>query len=137
MESLAAITVLALAISGSLELLRLADASARHTCMNNRITELLREYSDFVLYVAYDRLPEDGAVLGKGNLYQIYDFKSKTEKSSYGYKVMANVRTFNPSTLSEYKEIRLSMDYEADENGYSSQLVDQKIDCEPITRLKP
>jgi Tfp pilus assembly protein PilV len=123
LETLVAMLVLAISMSGSLELLRLTDASARHACMDNRITELLREYSDFVLYVAYDQLPTDGAVLGEGNLYQIYDIKSKTAKGRYSYSVTANVSTFNPGTLSEYKEINLLMDYETDKNGYPSQLV--------------
>ena len=137
METLVAMVVLATSVSGSFELLRLADLSARHTAVDNRITELIREYNDFVLYVAYDQLPEDGDVLGQGNLYQIYDEISKTTSGFYQFNVTASVETFNRGTPTEYKEITLTINYQADKIAFSPQPVSRKIVCDAITRPKP
>ena len=73
LETIIGMLVLAFSVAGSFEALRLSDLKARHALIDNRITELLRENSDYVMYVAYDLLPEDGAVLSQGSLYQFYD----------------------------------------------------------------
>ena len=78
METIVGILVLALSVVGSFEALRLSDLKARHARIDNRITELLRENSDYVMYVAYDLLPADGAVLSQGSLYQLYDSASQS-----------------------------------------------------------
>ena len=65
-ETVLGMLVLALSVVGSFEALRLSDLKVRHARIDNRITELLRENSDYVMYVAYDLLPADGAVLSQG-----------------------------------------------------------------------
>src|ERR1700740_90125 len=61
METVAGMLVLVLSVVGSFEALRLSDLKVRHSQIDNRITELLRENSDYLMYVAYDLLPTDGA----------------------------------------------------------------------------
>ena len=72
-ETIVGMLILALSVVGSFEALRLSDLKARHALIDNRITELLRESTDYVMYVAYDLLPPDGTVLSQGNLYRFYD----------------------------------------------------------------
>ena len=113
-ETIVGMLILALSVVGSFEALRLSDLKARHARIDNRITELLRENSDYVMYVAYDLLPADGAVLSQGSLYQLYDSTSQSWKSFYSYTVTANVQTSNQGTASEIRNITLSMTYQVD-----------------------
>src|ERR1700732_3963888 len=91
-ETILGTLVLGLSVLGSFKALRLSDLKVRHARIDNRITELLREQSDYVMYLAYDLLPEDGAVLSQGNLYQVYDSTSRSWKSFYGYTITAKVQ---------------------------------------------
>src|ERR1700692_1925088 len=90
-ETIVGMLVLALSVVGSFEALRLSDLKARHARIENRIAELLREQADHLMYVAYDLLPADGAVLSEGSLYQIYDAPSRSWNNFYSYTVTAKV----------------------------------------------
>ena len=136
METIVGMLVLALSVVGSFEALRLSDLKARHSRIDNRITELLRENGDYVMYVAYDLLPADGVVLSQGSLYQLYDSTSKTLKSYYLYTVTANVQTSNQGTASEIRRITLTMTYQADGESPSSPLKSQTIVSDAISRRK-
>jgi hypothetical protein len=134
METIVGMLVLALSVVGSFEALRLSDLKARHSRIDNRITELLRENGDYVMYVAYDLLPADGVVLSQGSLYQLYDSTSKTLKSYYLYTVTANVQ--NQGTASEIRRITLTMTYQADGESPSSPLKSQTIVSDAISCRK-
>jgi hypothetical protein len=136
LETIVGTLVLALSVVGSLEVLRLSDLKARHSRIDNRIAELLRENSDYVMYVAYDLLPADGVVLGQGSLYQLYDSRSQSLKSFYTYTVVANVQTLNLGTASEIRNISLSMTYQVDSDFPSSQPKAQTIVSDAIRRRK-
>jgi hypothetical protein len=136
METVAGMLVLVLSVVGSFEALRLSDLKVRHSQIDNRITELLRENSDYVIYVAYDLLPTDGAVLSQGNLYQVYDTVSKTWKSLYGYIITAHVQVLNEGTASESRNITLHMTYQLDGVPPNAQLQSQTIVSDAITRRK-
>jgi hypothetical protein len=136
METIVGMLVLALSVVGSLEALRLSDLKARHSRINNRITELLRENSDYVMYVAYDLLPADGAVLSQGSLYQFYDSTSQSWKNFYGYSVTANVQALHRGTASEIRNITLSMTFQVDGDFPFSQLKSQTIVSDAISRRK-
>jgi len=135
-ETIIGIAVLAISVMGSFEMLRLADLQAKHTSVDNRIAELLREYSDYVLYLDYNRLPNDGDNLGEGYLYQVYDPVSKVSKGFYHYLITLNVQTYNPGTAGEYKNIAVSMNCQADGHAFSAQLITQTIVSDAITRSK-
>jgi type II secretory pathway pseudopilin PulG len=135
-ETIISIALLAFSVAGSFELLRLSDLQAKHTSVDNRITELLREYSDYVLCLDYNRLPNDGESLGQGYLYEVYDSASKTSRGFYHYLITVNVQTYNSGTTGEYKNITVSMNCQADEHAYSDQLVTQTIESDAITRSK-
>jgi prepilin-type N-terminal cleavage/methylation domain-containing protein len=135
-ETIIGIAVLAICVAGSFEMLRLADLQAKHTSVDNRIAELLREYSDYVLYLDYNRLPNDGDNLGDGYLYQVNDPVSKTSKGFYYYLITANVQTYNPGTAEEYKNITVTMNCQADDYAFSAQLITQTISSDAITRSK-
>src|SRR5580700_4287640 len=135
-ETIIGMLVLALSVVGSFEALRLSDLKARHALIDNRITELLRESTDYVMYVAYDLLPPDGTVLSQGNLYRFYDSTSHTWKSFYSYTVTANVLALNEGTASEIRNITLRLTYQVDGRSPSSQLNSQTIFSDAITRQK-
>jgi hypothetical protein len=136
METVAGMLVLVLSVVGSFEALRLSDLKVRHSQIDNRITELLRENSDYLMYVAYDLLPTDGAVLSQGNLYQVYDTVSKTWKSFYSYVITAHVQVLNEGTASESRNITLNMTYQVDGVPANAQLQSQTIVSDAITRRK-
>jgi prepilin-type N-terminal cleavage/methylation domain-containing protein len=135
-ESVVGMLVLALSVVASFEALRLSDLKIRHARIDNRITELLREHSDYVMYVAYDLLPADGAVLSQGSLYQLYDSTSQSWKSFDSYIVTANVQASNEGTPSEVRDITLNMTYQVDGDSFSSQLKTQTIRSDAISRRK-
>jgi hypothetical protein len=135
-ETIVGMLVLALSVVGSFEALRLSDLKARHSRIDNRITELLRENGDYVMYVAYDLLPADGVVLSQGSLYQLYDSTSKSLRSYYPYTVIANVQTSNQGTASEIRRITVTMTYQADGESPSSPLKSQTIVSDAISRRK-
>ena len=135
-ETILGTLVLGLSVVGSFEALRLSDLKARHARIDNRITELLREQSDYVLYVAYDLLPEDGAILSQGNLYQLYDSTSGSWKSFYDYTITANVQTLSEGTPSEIRNITLNLTYQIDGDFPSSQIRFQTIVSDAISRRK-
>jgi prepilin-type N-terminal cleavage/methylation domain-containing protein len=136
-ETLVGMLILALSVVGSFEALRLSDLKIRHARIDNRITELLREHSDYVMYVAYDLLPADGAVLSQGSLYQLYDSTSQSWKSFDSYTVTANVQALNLGTASEIRNITLNMIYQVDGDSPSAQLKTQTIRSDAISRRKP
>ena len=135
-ETILGTLVLGLSVVGSFEALRLTDLKARHARIDNRITELLREQSDYVLYVAYDLLPEDGAILSQGNLYQLYDSTSGSWKSFYDYTIAANVQTLSEGTPSEIRNITLNLTYQIDGDSPSVPLKSQTIFSDAISRHK-
>jgi hypothetical protein len=135
-ETIVGTLVLGLSVVGSFEALRLTDLKARHARIDNRITELLREQSDYVLYVAYDLLPEDGAILSQGSLYQLYDSTSGSWKSFYDYTIAANVHTLSEGTPSEIRNITLNLTYQIDGDSPSVPLKSQTIFSDAISRHK-
>jgi Tfp pilus assembly protein PilV len=135
-ETVVGMLVLALSVVASFEVLRLSDLKIRHARIDNRVTELLREHSDYVMYVAYDLLPADGAVMSQGSLYQLYDSASKTWKNFDSYTVTANVQASNEGTASEVRKVTLNMTYQVDGDSPSSQLKTQTIRTDAISRRK-
>ena len=135
-ETIVGTLVLGLSVVGSFEALRLSDLKARQARIDNRITELLREQSDYVLYVAYDLLPEDGAILSQGSLYQLYDSTSGSWKSFYDYTIAANVQTLSEGTPSEIRNITLNLTYQIDGDSPSVPLKSQTIFSDAISRHK-
>ena len=135
-ETIVGTLVLGLSVVGSFEALRLTDLKARHARIDDRITELLREQSDYVLYVAYDLLPEDGAILSQGSLYQLYDSTSGSWKSFYDYTITANVQTLSKGTPSEIRNITLNLTYQIDGDSPSVPLKSQTIFSDAISRHK-
>src|ERR1700722_8582554 len=135
-ETIVGMLVLALSVVGSFEALRLSELKARHSRLDNRITELLRENTDYVMYVSYDLLPADGAVLSQGSLDQIYDVTSQSWKNFYSYTVTAKVQAINQGTASEIRNITLRLTYQADGDSSASQLISQTIVSDAVSRRK-
>ena len=135
-ETIVGTLVLGLSVVGSFEVLRLSDLKVKHARIDNRITELLREQCDYMMYVAYDLLPEDGAVLSRGNLYQVYDSMSGSWKNFYDYIITANVQTLSQGTASEIRNITLSLTYRIDGDTPSLPLKSKTIVSDAISRRK-
>jgi len=135
-ETTLGMLILALSLVGSFEALRLSDLKIRHARVDNRVTELLRENSDYVMYVAYDLLPTDGTILSQGNLYQLFDQTSQSWKSFYSYSVTASVQAVDPGTPEEIRNVTLTMTYQIDAPASSSPLRTQTIVSDVISRRK-
>src|ERR1700722_14235490 len=135
-ETVVGMLVLALSVVASFEALRLSDLKIRHARIDNRVTELLREHSDYVMYVAYDLLPADGAVMSQGSLFQLYDSSSQTWKNFDSYTVTANVQASNEGTALEVRNITLNMTYQVDGDPPYSQLKTLTIRSDAINRRK-
>jgi hypothetical protein len=136
LETIVGMLVLALSVVGSFEALRLSDLKARHARIENRIAELLRENTDYVMYVAYDLLPADGAVLSEGSLYQIYDATSQSWKNFYSYTVTAKVQALNQGTALEISNVTLNITYQVDGDSPAAPLKSQTIVSDAVTRRK-
>jgi hypothetical protein len=135
-ETTVGMLILSLSLVGSFEALRISDLKLRHARVDNRVAELLRENSDYLMYVAYDLLPTDGTILSQGNLYQLYDLTSRSWKSFYSYSVTANVQAVNPGSAEEITNITLRMTYQIDAGVSTSQLKTQTIISDAISRRK-
>jgi prepilin-type N-terminal cleavage/methylation domain-containing protein len=136
-EILVGMLVLALSVTSSLEVLRLSEVKARHSRVDDRVTEVVRENSDYLMYVAYDLLPGDGALLNQGSLYQVYDPTTQTWKNLYNYTITVNVQAPNQASAPEVKNLTFKMSYQVDSYFPNTQLKSETVISDVISRRKP
>ena len=135
-DPLVGVLAVAVVIVGALNFWRLAEYKCDRARIDARVSQILRESTDYLTYTAYDLLPADGAVLSQGSLYQLYDSASQSWKSFDNYTVTANVQASNQGTASEVRSITLNMTYQVDGDSSFSQLKTQTIRSDAISRRK-
>src|SRR3974390_1586492 len=73
LDPLIGILVFATVMLGAINFWRLAEYKCARARIDARVSQILRENTDYVTYVAYDLLPADGAELRSGFLLHPLD----------------------------------------------------------------
>jgi hypothetical protein len=111
LDPLVAILVFATVMVGAINLWRLVEYKCARARIDARVSQILRENTDYITYVAYDLLPADGALLRSGFLLHPLDPNTGRYKDIYHFSVMAAVTTTGGGTPVEAKQIILTLAY--------------------------
>ena len=111
LDSLVGILVFALVMVGAINLWRLAEYKCARARIDARVSQILRESTDYITYVAYDLLPADGAQLRSGFLLHPIDPSTGSYNDIYPFSVTAAVTTTGGGTPAEAKQIVLTLSY--------------------------
>jgi hypothetical protein len=135
-DPLIAAAAIAMVMVGVLNFWRLAEYKCDKARIDARVTQILRESSDYVAYVPYDLLPADGAQLRSGFLLHPLDPTSGTFNQIYPFSVTAAVTTTNVGPAAETKEIVLSLTYNTNPQPVSTDSPQETIRNNALTRVK-
>ena len=135
-DPLIAVAAIAMVMVGVLNFWRLAEYKCDKARIDARVTQILRESSDYVAYVPYDLLPADGAQLRSGFLLHPLDPTSGTFNQIYPFSVTVAVTTTNVGTAAETKEIVLSLTYNTNPQPVSTDSPQETIRNNALTRVK-
>ena len=136
MDPLIGLLAVATVMVGAINFWRLAEYKCGKARIDARVTQILRESSDYMAYVPYDRLPEDGAQFRSGFLLHPLDPSTGTYKDIYPFSVIVAVTTINAGTAAELKEIVLTLTYNTNPRPESTDSVQETIRTNALTRVK-
>ena len=111
LDPLVGILVFALVMVGAINLWRLAEYKCARARIDARVSQILRESTDYITYVTYDLLPADGARLRSGFLLHPVDPGTGSYNDIYSFTVTAAVATTGGGTPAEAKQIVLTLSY--------------------------
>src|ERR1700757_3596204 len=109
LDPLVGILIFASVMVGAINLWRLAEYKCARARIDARVSQILRENTDYVTYVAYDLLPADGAQLRSGFLLHPLDPNTGHYKDIYPFSVSAAATTTGDGTPAETKQINLTL----------------------------
>jgi len=135
-DPLVGILVFAAVMVGAINFWRLAEYKCGKARIDARVTQMLRESTDYVTYVPYDKLPVDGEALRTGFLLHPLDPATGTYTDIYPFSVTAAVTTINAGTPAEGKEIILTLTYNTDPQPAASDSPQETIRTNALTRGK-
>ena len=135
-DPLIGLLAVATVMVGVLNFWRLAEYKADKARIDARVTQILRESSDYVAYVPYDLLPADGAQLRSGFLLHPLDPTTGTFNQIYPFSVTVAVTITNAGTLAEVKEIVLTLTYNTNPQPASTDSSQETIRNNALTRVK-
>lgn len=135
-DPLIGLLAVATVMVGVLNFWRLAEYKADKARIDARVTQILRESSDYVAYVPYDLLPADGAQLRSGFLLHPLDPTTGTFNQIYPFSVTVAVTTTKAGTLAEVKEIVLTLTYNTNPQPASADSSQETIRNNALTRVK-
>ena len=135
-DPLIALLAVATVMVGVLNFWRLAEYKCDKARIDARVTQILRESSDYAAYIPYDRLPADGAQLRSGFLLHPLDPTTGTYKQIYPFSVTVAVTTTNAGTAAEAKEIVLTLTYNTNPQPISTDSSQETIRTNALTRVK-
>jgi len=135
-DPLIGILAVAAVMVGALNFWRLAEYKCDKARIDARVTQILRESSDYAAYVPYDQLPADGAQLRSGFLLHPLDPATGTYKQIYPFSVTVAVTTTNAGTAAEVKEIVLTLTYNTNPQPVSTDSSQETIRTNALTRVK-
>jgi hypothetical protein len=110
-EVLAGGFALSVILAGLTAAWHVLDYQLMITRLQDRVSRVVRQANDWTLYAPYDTLPSNGAQLLSGYLFQPFDQQTQTYQQELPYSFTASVAVNNPGTISESKEIQLTLNY--------------------------
>ena len=135
-DPLIGILAVATVMVGVINFWRLAEYKSVKARIDARVSQILREGSDYVAYVPYDLLPADGAQLRSGFLLHPLDPTTGTFNQIYPFSVTVAVTTTNAGTAAEVKEIVLTLTYNTNPQPVSTDSSQETIRNNALTRVK-
>jgi hypothetical protein len=135
-EPLVGVLFCAVFMVGAIEFWRLAEYKATKARIDARVTQILREASDFVAYVPYDLVPADGSQLRSGFLIHPLDPATGLYKNIYPFNITVAVTTANIGTSGESKQIVLALTYQTRSEPQSQDSPQETIRTHALTRVK-
>jgi hypothetical protein len=135
-EPLIGILAVAGVMVGVINFWRLAEYKCDKARIDARVSQILRESSDYVAYVPYDLLPADGAQLRSGFLLHPLDPSTGAYKEIYPFSVIATVTTTNAGTPAEGKQIVLALTYNTSPEPASTDTLQETIRTNALNRVK-
>ena len=135
-DPLIGLLVVASVMVGVINFWRLAEYKCGKARIDARVAQILRESTDYVTYVPYDKLPVDGEPLRTGFLLHPLDPSTGTYKDNYPFSVIAAVTTINAGTPGEGKEIVLTLNYNTNPQPAASDSPQETVRTNALTRVK-
>lgn len=135
-DPLIGILMFAIVIVGALNFWKLAEYKCERARIDARVSQILRESSDYVTYVAYDMLPADGTKLRSGFLLHPLDPTTGQYKDNYPFSITAAVVTANEGTSSELKQIVLTLTYTTNAQPQATDVTQITVHTNALNRVK-
>lgn len=135
-DPLIGILAIAAVMVGAINFWRLAEYKCDRARIEARVSQVLRESSDYVAYVSYDLLPADAAQLRSGFLLHPRDPTTGTYKDVYPFSVIAAVTTTNAGTPAEAKQIVLTLTYNTNPLPQAADSIQETVRTNALSRVK-
>ena len=136
LDPLVGILVFALVMVGAINLWRLAEYKCARARIDARVSQILRESTDYITYVAYDLLPADGAQLRSGFLLHPIDPGTERYNDIYPFSIAAAVTTTGGGTPAEAKQIVLTLSYNTASEPQTTDNPLQTVHTDVLNRVK-
>jgi hypothetical protein len=136
LDPLLAILVFATVMVGAINFWRLVEYKCARARIDARVSQILRENTDYVTYVAYDLLPADGTQLRSGFLLHPLDPNTGLYRDIYPFSVTAAVTTTGGDTPAEVKQIVLTLTYNTAPGPQAADSPLQMIRTHALSRVK-
>ena len=135
-DPLVGVLAFAAVIVGVLNFWRLAEYKCDRARIDSRVSQILRESTDYITYAAYDLLPADGAAFRSGFLLHPMDPATGTYKDVFPFSVVAAITTTNGGTPAEQKQIVLTLSYTTNPEPLATNVPQEVIRTNALTRAK-
>jgi hypothetical protein len=136
LDPLIGMLVFATVMVGAINFWRLAEYKCARARIDARLSQILRENTDYVTYVAYDLLPADGVQLRSGFLLHPLDPNTGRYKDIYPFSVTAAVTTTADGTAVETKQVILTLAYNTTPDPQAADSPLHTIRTNALTRFK-
>jgi hypothetical protein len=136
LDPLIGILVFATVMLGAINFWRLVEYKCARARIDARVSQILRENTDYVTYAAYDLLPADGAQLRSGFLLHPLDPNTGRYQDIYPFSVTAAVTTTGGGTPAETKKIILTLAYNTTPGPQAADSPLQTIRTNALSRVK-
>lgn len=121
---------------GTINFWRLVEFKCGRARIDARVSQFIRESIDYVTYVAYDLLPEDGAQLRSGFLLHPLDPEKRQYKDTYPFRIAAAVTTTDVGTPTEAKQIVLTLIYHTSPKPQAADDLEETVRTNAVRRIK-
>jgi hypothetical protein len=136
LDPLVGILAFAVVMVGAINFWRLAEYKCARARIDARVSQILRENTDYITYVAYDLLPADGAQLRSGFLLHPVDPSTGSSQDIYPFNVTAAVTTTGGGTPAEAKQIVLTLSYNTASEPQADDNPLQTVHTDVLSRVK-